>query len=72
MQIYFLHDNLQTNHCMKIFTDFQHNIVNNIQEELELVNALIFDFKSSRDILGGGHNLRLCISGEVLIGEHRH
>jgi len=55
---------------MNFFDDLYHDIVNNIQEVLKSINALIRDFKSSRDILWRGQNIRLRISDEVPIGEH--
>ena len=69
-QIYFLDDDLQTERCMEIFDDLDRNTVNNIQEVLESINALVRGFKSSRDVLLGGHNMGLCISSEAPIGKH--
>ncbi|XP_024392361.1 uncharacterized protein [Physcomitrium patens] len=69
-QIYFLDDGLQTNHRMEIFDDLHRDIVNNIQEVLESINALVRGFKSSRDVLQRGQNMGLRISGEVPFGEH--
>ena len=34
------------------------------------MNALVRCFKSSWDVLLGGHNMGICISGEAPIGEH--
>lgn len=70
-QIYYLDDDLRMDRRMEIFDDLDRNTVNNIQEVLESINALVRGFKSSRDVLLGGHNIGLCISGEVPIGEHR-
>ena len=69
-QIYFLDDALQTNRRMEIFDDLHRDIVDNIQEVLESINALVRGFKSSRDVLQGGQNIGLRISGEVPTGEH--
>ena len=57
---------------MEIFDDLDRNIGNNIQEVLELINVFVRGFKSSRDVLLGGQNMGLCISGEAPVGEHRH
>jgi hypothetical protein len=46
-QIYFLDNDLQIDHRMEIFDDLDRNIVNNIQEVLESINALVRGFKSS-------------------------
>ena len=70
-QIYFLDDDLQTDRRMEIFDDLDRNTINNIQHVLESINALVRGFKSSRDVLLGGHNMGLRISGEAPIGEHR-
>ena len=51
IQIYFLDDGLQINRRMEIFDYLHHDIVNNIQEVLESINALVRGFKSSRDVL---------------------
>lgn len=69
-QIYFLDDDLQTNRRMEIFDDLDRDIINNIQEILESINALVRGFKSSRDVLQRGQNMGLRISGEVPSGEH--
>ncbi|XP_073394992.1 uncharacterized protein [Physcomitrium patens] len=69
-QIYFLDDGLQTNRRMEIFDDLHRDVVNNIQEVLESINALVRGFKSSRDVLQRGQNMGLRISGEVPFGEH--
>ena len=69
-QIYFLDDGLQTNRRMEIFDDLQRETVNIIQEVLGSINALVQGFKSSRDVLSRGHNIRLRISGEVPSGEY--
>ena len=71
VQIYFLDDDLQTERCMEIFDDLNRNTINNIQEVLESINALVRGFKSSQDVLLGGHNMGLRISGEASIGEYR-
>ena len=70
VQIYFLDDDLQTDRRMKIFDDFDRNTINNIQEVLKSINALVRGFKSSWDVLLGGHHMGLRISGEAPIGEH--
>ena len=71
MQIYFLDDDLQTERRMEIFDDLDCNTINNIQEVLESINALVRGFKSLEDVLLGGHNMGLRISGEALIEQHR-
>ena len=67
----FLDDGLQTERRMEIFDDLDHNTINNIQEVLELINAFVRGFKSSRDVFLGGHNMGLRIFGEAPIGKHR-
>ena len=69
-QIYFLDDDLQTNRHMEIFYDLHRDIINNIQEVLESINALVRGFKSLRGVLQRGQNMGLRISGEVPFGEH--
>ena len=69
-QIYFLDDALQTNCRMEIIDDLHRDIVNNIQKNLEFINALVCGFKSLCDVLQGGQNMGLCISGEVPSGKH--
>ncbi|XP_073389622.1 uncharacterized protein [Physcomitrium patens] len=61
-QIYFLDDGLQTNRRMEIFDDLHRDVINNIQEVLESINALVRGFKSSRDVLQRGQNMGLRIS----------
>lgn len=65
-------DDLQTNRRMEIFDDLHRDTVNNIQEVLESINALVRGFKSSHDVLQRGQNMGLCISGEIPSGEHPH
>ena len=69
-QIYFLDDALQTNRRMEIFDDLHRDIVDNIQEVLESINALVRGFKSLRDVFQRGQNIGLRISDEVPSGEH--
>ena len=57
---------------MEIFDDLDRNTINNIQEVLESINALVRGFKSSRDVFLEGHNMGLRISSEAPIGEHHH
>ena len=42
VQIYFLDNGKQTICCIEVFNDLHHDIVNNIQEVLKSINALIF------------------------------
>ena len=62
---------MQTERRMEIFDDLDRNTINNIQKVLESINALVRGFKSSRDVLLGGHNMKLRISSEAPIRKHR-
>ena len=57
---------------MEIFYNLHRETINIIQQVLESINALIHGFKSSHDILLPGHNMGLCISGNVPSWEHPH